>query len=732
MANSPSSEKLQSHKPNNNNSPTALTGMEQTFPTAIASRKKASQSPNHYKPLPPTPSLGRRISLSPQRRAYRREEVGPRRSSSIYSRTPSAWYSAERAPEVPSVTDFPLPKINSIYRDSILTPSATMSEPQLLLPRTYSPLLSTPSSANTPEASPAPPIEQRPSALLPPPVSRPQLPQNQLHTVSLEKAQAEKHAPGNEHLLPEELRARTIAKARSSEHIMKLSDQMREKPQKPGSAFKVDDPTILRLPSMMMFDAKTWHKFDPSLHKTTETPAQTTEVNAKQLSPRWSGSTAIPMSRDQSQTGSDVPVDEPERGRTMHRLPRKVVRPPVAQPPSTAVDYTSLFTGPWDQFETSRSCSRDHETAAKLKPQPLFAFNSPGDSPELAQNGFTSSVSPKGMPITSHEDWDTDDSNSGTPPPPKFFRPEPDDEEDEHSGTHSRTGSIPISPPSRNPPAPPGSFQSRPVQAAGQQASQEHAQRKKQYRESAYYPYVGRRRYGKSKNNATHNKGSVRAQPSLAMHAARTAAMNTSSPEAQAPSSKKLADVTDLLTRATNKAVKIADKLTRTAANDAPSPGSPATIGQSVTAVYLGWSDKSKDDFDATKPVSPKFHYAAGKYGARPEIKPTYTHVVTPARPLDERAVGLASSETQRPSHSRKGSILGGLLELSREKGREKRREEIKKTIKLIPNVPAASSVERPTLEAKSASDAVVPRPSEDITPARGIWGRRFSEFGLI
>ncbi|QIW95424.1 hypothetical protein AMS68_000942 [Peltaster fructicola] len=747
MSSSPGSERLlqqqQIHK-SHSKSPTGLTGMERPLLPSNPASKKSSQSPNHYKPLPPPPlSQGRRTSLSPPRHQSKPDK--PRRSSSIYSRTASTWYTADDPPRAPSLSEHPLPKINSIYKDSRLASVATMSEPQLLLPRTYSPMPTTASKNISSSPSPERAFEQRPSVLLPIPMLHPQVPQKYLNTVSLEKARAVQNASDTEHLLPEELRARMIAKARSSEHIVKLTDQLNEKPQKPGSICKVHEPMTMRLPSMMMLDAETWHRFDPSQAKNNDAYAQTTFVNAAQVNTRWSGSTAIPMSRDQSLSqnssipASEVSVDEPERGRTLHRGSRQAVKLHIPRPPSDAAaiasEYTTLVSGPWDGASQTRY--NEAETNVELTPQPLFAFKSPGLPPGTMQHRITasatSSVSPKAPAIagTLHDsDWDAG-SLQGTPPPPKNFFPDTDEESEDRS----RTGSIPISHSLLDPRQPPEpTLPVVPSSTAVQTTTFDTMvpwittpKAKKEYRESAYYPYVGRRRYGKAKGT---NKTSVKIQPVLAVHVARKPVHPTTPAAAQAQSSKKSTDISDLLTRATN---KITDKLTRTAEQDKIQPISPARLHQSVTGVYLGWSEESKEDFDASKPTSAKLHYAAGVFTPRPTVKQTYSHIVTPARPLDERGNALAEqSDDRRIAASRKGSFLGGLLDMSREKGRERRREGIKKTIRLIPNAPAEGLKTRPLLEPKSASDSVVVPAVTEAPPARGIYGRRISGFGLV
>ncbi|KAI7471719.1 hypothetical protein KC357_g5966 [Hortaea werneckii] len=234
----------------NGSSSSSLRGMEQSVPS-FQTFIKRTPPPDHLKPLPPTP-------LHPHQRAASFDSgISPcpsssgRRSSSVYSRTVSQWdpewdYQSEEVPAVP-----PLPDWRSADFDDqdtsllLLRPIAysastsqlleknhqqqqqqTVSQPQLLEPRAYRPLIVTPSPtasaspsrATTP--SPRPSSESRPSILLPPPPTSAHVPKKHLGTVSLEKAKELIQAPGAVHLLPEELRAQqTLTKktARSQE-----------------------------------------------------------------------------------------------------------------------------------------------------------------------------------------------------------------------------------------------------------------------------------------------------------------------------------------------------------------------------------------------------------------------------------------------------------------------------------------------------------------------------------
>ncbi|KAI7261070.1 hypothetical protein KC345_g9908 [Hortaea werneckii] len=221
----------------NGSSSSSLRGMEQSVPS-FQTFIKRTPPPDHLKPLPPTP-------LRPHQRASSFDSgISPcpsssgRRSSSVYSRTVSQWdpewdCQPEDVPEVPPLPDWRSADFADQDNNLLLRPIAysastsqlleknqqqqhhqqPISQPQLLEPRAYRPLIVTPSPtasaspsrATTP--SPRPSSDSRPSILLPPPPASAQVPKKHLRTVSLEKAQELIQAPGAIHLLPEELRA---------------------------------------------------------------------------------------------------------------------------------------------------------------------------------------------------------------------------------------------------------------------------------------------------------------------------------------------------------------------------------------------------------------------------------------------------------------------------------------------------------------------------------------------
>ena len=226
------------------------------------------------KPLPLTPSRVRG-SFGGATNSSSREQSpsAPRRTSSIYSRTVSQWFSDS---PTWSASDLADNRITALPLEYLQPIAYSASTPQLkettparpfLQPRTYKPLLTTPSptASRCTSRSPSPTRasirkDLRVSALLPTAVDVAQIPRTHLRTVSLEKAKANSSAPGAEHLLPEGLRAQSkgtaIPKARSLEPIVKPPRPvMRDTMAMFGRSVDLP-PDALGLPSMTLIDAK--------------------------------------------------------------------------------------------------------------------------------------------------------------------------------------------------------------------------------------------------------------------------------------------------------------------------------------------------------------------------------------------------------------------------------------------------------------------------------------------
>ncbi|GIZ43648.1 hypothetical protein CKM354_000686500 [Cercospora kikuchii] len=167
---------------------------------------------NHDKPLPAPPIQAPRSDASSERR----------RSSSVYSRTPSNW-----APDSVSSWqtddlqgDIRMPERSIAYSSSVPDLKAISVEsdtPAVLLePRAFDPLLTSPTvstivSDNSPSAS-------RPATTLLPQLEKPISPAKSINTISLAEAKEAINSPGAQRLLPEELLARTMSKTKSMLH----------------------------------------------------------------------------------------------------------------------------------------------------------------------------------------------------------------------------------------------------------------------------------------------------------------------------------------------------------------------------------------------------------------------------------------------------------------------------------------------------------------------------------
>ena len=215
----------------------SLIGYEQTIPPF---KDFVRQTPplEDDKSLPPTP-LRDRSSFDATTHSFREPSPSaPRRTSSVYSRTVSQWFAESPTWSASDLADNPIPALPLEYLQPIAYSAST---PQLkettpagpfLQPRTYQPLLTTPSptASRCTSREPSPRRassrkDLRISVLLPTAFDVAQIPRTHLRTVSLEKAKANSGAVGAEHLLPEEQRAKSkgkaIPKARSLEPIVK-------------------------------------------------------------------------------------------------------------------------------------------------------------------------------------------------------------------------------------------------------------------------------------------------------------------------------------------------------------------------------------------------------------------------------------------------------------------------------------------------------------------------------
>jgi len=96
---------------------------------------------------------------------------------------------------------------------------------------------------------------------------------------------------------------------------------------------------------------------------------------------------------------------------------------------------------------------------------------------------------------------------------------------------------------------------------------------------------------------------------------------------------------------------------------------------------HLGWSDVAKSTFDQARYSG----FSSLSSRKKSDYSPAVTHIVTPARPLNESAAALQEEPDTPPGGlTRRGSIFGGVMESWREGKAQKRRQELKKMIKVV------------------------------------------------
>ncbi|KAM3419958.1 hypothetical protein BST61_g3274 [Cercospora zeina] len=167
---------------------------------------------NHDKPLP-TPPVQPPTSESSSDR---------RRSSSVYSRTPSQWAPESvaswqtddlqedvRVPERPIAYSSSVPDLNMVA-DALGVPNA------LLEPRAFAPLLTSPTVSTI--MSDTSPFASRPATTLLPHLEAAISPAHSINTIPLVEARESIHSPGAQRLLPEELLAQTMSNTKSTLH----------------------------------------------------------------------------------------------------------------------------------------------------------------------------------------------------------------------------------------------------------------------------------------------------------------------------------------------------------------------------------------------------------------------------------------------------------------------------------------------------------------------------------
>lgn len=676
-------------------------------------KKTAPLEHDSTNPLPPPPATFRRASSNSLRRSRSRSRSSSaRRSSSVYSRTISTWKPNELYLKADTYKNEPLPRLPLLQplRYSASTPHLVerQSTPPLLHPRTYKPLIATPSSSISRGATPSPRRPRKESALLPSPPQFVQLPKKHLRIISLEKAKAAVGAPGAVHLLPEELREQATARSGSHEPRRAASIEIlgTSPPELPRPPIWRDSLGRYRaLQSPTNFSVGGPRCPPPLSHTETKdfaNPYTLTNVPYDYALP------SNRMEQSVSTASIELPVEDSDdaRGRTLtrgrgrtppggHNFPRDKFAAP-----SHSSESRSLFSASYRLPSSSPAWhSSDSDSNVKMQmkliPKPLFQNKPPAKFPgDVRRRGSDnhSSVSPSGLsPLGTRSNFDRSYSpRSGSPLQVDV----------PSSSSHRRTstsGSIPISPPTFKSTRfampsvaervhEPQSSKTKPKRAA------------KTSRASAFYPHVATR-----KGTRTRTKGrAAPPMPKLLLSADIIAQRlgNAESlfsptiaesliPPVEAPEPRRKSDGSSFKSRRglQQRLARYADKLTRpshstfprhhdrpadleTTADDHFPHFDPSPAITSSKEVHLGWTRSSKIAFDAAH--SP----------TTPSHRPDWASP-PPVRPSLDASPRLNSQDSDLPR--RKSSMIAHFLDSWRDNKAEKRREELKKIIKVVP-----------------------------------------------
>lgn len=532
-------------------SSSSLGGLELAIPSFQSFIKRTPRL-LEQKPLPPTPPQPRRESSVDSCRSSRVIPSFPysRRTSSVYSRPMSERDLETDVPGVPSVPLWQTAEFDD-QSNFLLRPLAygantsqliaNFAAPQVLQPRTYCPLINTPSPTVSRRTTPSPHAESRASVLLPPSLTEARTPQRHLCTVSLEKAKELMQAPGAVHLLPEELRAQILNKP---EMIVKAQ---------PQNQLRVTSIDTLGCNIITPLDAPG----TPTLVDTQgrerllrAAPMTTTELQFPTMTSLRQADTSVafelgnelgnamaPIALKRCQQSRDKVIqtlslgdsDEPQ-GRIRTRDPRKRscgYYLPKAKHLSDASglsgelmndaqriaqDYHQLLSEEYRQSSVSPTLSGHVPSSAevmsrmKLMPQPLFdrdlVTNVSGTMADAANRNSKDWPSPKharvdsGVASNSHHVASV--SNSGEP---LFGRPPP--ERRPKHNRQSTSGSIPICPPSMVLPRKVSVILPHTVEEPNSKLTRVHVNREDN-RVSHFYPHIMSRKIKKEK---AHKKG---------------------------------------------------------------------------------------------------------------------------------------------------------------------------------------------------------------------------------
>lgn len=671
----------------NESSSPSLFGMDRSIPN-FQDFVRRLPSADSSKPLPPVPLAPRRVSSGWPARSRSPSAYGNRRgrrASSVYSRTASMWQDDTISFSSADFADEPMPPLPT------LQPLAySLSTPQLgqVLqrndshePRTYSPLIGTPSPATSRGRTPSPSRHVSGSV----PHGSPESAGKKVRTVSLEQARRNMEAPGAVHLLPEELRARAI-KRRRSDKLLRMDSVDIFSPINPPQT--PDPPTLIDHQGRRRSIAAAFQNSS----RLTKTPG--VEVATGKLPYQTSFKVGFGPERHMDFHG----VCEPEeRGRArertdcasrLHKRRSEGKRGMGSINANSApIQYRSLVP---DHPAARSPSSGYHDTDSddsiknrmKLIPHPLFRTKPPAKLPGAIIGHSHGHRDLRGRRYSGRS------SKSSRGSFPFGFSRSP-------SSLHRRrstSGSIPISPPTG-------------ISAHWQGTPNErHSGSPFRYgsdgsRDSAYYPSVTSKKTKMIHPDMTFPPNVPPSPPADITSIYLNGSGSRSNGSSSFNRTESLGDksrVSDkagkrqLFSRAARTAAKYVDLFTKPPAHSPtqqqpshpyPEPSSPHLLPSPVSprSQHLGWSSKTKSAFDEARVSlqSPQLMSPP-----RTPSGPIYEHIAAPARPLDETKIGLRENESPPRGMT---SMLGGMLDGWMEGRAEKRREELKKIISVVP-----------------------------------------------
>ncbi|KAF2164129.1 hypothetical protein M409DRAFT_68043 [Zasmidium cellare ATCC 36951] len=712
-------------------SSSSLGGLEQQVPSFQSFIKLTpSVDSDQNKPLPPTP-------LAPKRSFDFPNNALDRRTSSVYSRTPSQ-FTPQTPPGKAQDPDADSPLLLRPIAYSASSPdlsTADLATTPFLEARTFSPLIESPRTTTVASSSPPQsrsqsmltslPGERPDSSTVPPRPMRPidsQIsptlpkfspliarhgPGKSVHTVSLEKAKEAMHAPGAVRLLPEELRAQALTKVKSQGHmrlesidILGGAEKTPLPPPLPTMVDRQGRERALRTPPEI--PSRDFLFPSPSLPMTIAAynsfPVGTGPV--REMAPPLASSSTD--SRITWWQLSQDETDEP-RGRTVERRsyernsrssPNPLAKNALSQdgPQVLAQEYHSLLgQQQYRQASESPGCSSDESVRKHMKmvPQPLFQTKQPPPSRESGSSrGSNSSVSPFNI----HERVRSDGSASSENRSTGFglrLSVETNEMKSRHSST---TGMIPISPPTdidmkRPKPAHIDTDRWHPNPRIKKNHSRENS------RESSFYPHIMRRKSSKKQDN-TEPLPPIPGKPLLA---AEVIALKLKTPEstpdtspmspiiATATASRKPSSAGGVSSEKEHKtffqrfgpAKSRRRSSTLSSSTNKPSPISPhlfpSPVKPSPTTTTTTTTHLGWSD--TSKRTFDEARSPTSLHSSR------VTYIPTPQRPR----LGL-----EPESHSARGTgLFGSVLEGWREGKRERRREDLKRLIRVVSKHPS-------------------------------------------